>query len=260
VASTQKAIINRQSQATSDLFGNRELQAIPEIESVSSSKNISAAERTMSVIGGVTLAVFGTTRRSLVGGLLATAGGLMIYRGAIGHSRLYDLLGIKATESEGASGVYVEKTMTINKSPEELYKFWRNFEILPCFMNHLESVRFIDDKHSHWIAKAPAGRTVEWDAEIIAERENELIAWRSLDNADITNEGFVSFMKAPGDRGTEVKIVLKYEPPAGVLGVIIAKIFGEEPANQIKDDLRHIKQMMEAGEVPTTEGQPSGRE
>lgn len=151
------------------------------------------------------------------------------------------------------------QTVTIDKSPEELYRFWRDFENLPRFMKHLRAVRVLDDKRSHWIADAPAGQSVEWDAEIINEAANELIAWRSLPGADIGNAGSVRFEPAPAGRGTEVKVNLEYDPPAGALGMAFAKLLGEEPAHQVADDLRRFKQLMEAGEIPTTEGQPSGR-
>jgi uncharacterized membrane protein len=126
-------------------------------------------------------------------------------------------------------------------------------------MDHLESVTVQDDKRSHWVAKAPAGTTVEWDAEIINEKENELIAWRSLDGADVDNAGSVRFSEATGGRGTVVKVSLEYDPPAGIIGSLIAKLFGEEPSQQVQEDLHRFKQVMETGERPTTEGQSSGR-
>ena len=139
--------------------------------------------------------------------------------------------------------------MTINRSPEEIYHFWRDFQNLPRFMDHLESVDVLDERRSHWRAKAPAGKTVEWDAEIIEDRPNELIAWRSLENADVPNTGSVRFVPAPGGRGTEVHVELKYDPPGGAVGVAIAKLFGEEPNQQVATDLRRFKQVMETGEV-----------
>ena len=154
--------------------------------------------------------------------------------------------------------VRVEKTVTINKPVEELYRFWRNFENLPRFMDHLESVRVRDDTHSHWKAKAPAGQSVEWDAVIINDITNEMIAWQST-NAQIANAGSVRFTSAPGGRGTEVTVNLAYDPPAGKAGMLIAKMFGEEPTQQVQDALRHFKEVMEAGEIPTTDGQPTGR-
>src|SRR5205823_5305750 len=127
----------------------------------------------------------GISRRSWEGVAIATAGGLLILRAVTGHSRLYELLGIKTAGIRGDTGVKVVKTMTIDKSPEELYNFWRNFENLPRIMSHLKSVKKIDDRRSHWIVNAPAGMTVEWDAEIVNEKKNELIEWRSAEEADI---------------------------------------------------------------------------
>jgi uncharacterized membrane protein len=141
------------------------------------------------------------------------------------------------------------KSVTINRSPEEAYRFWRDFQNFPRFMSHLESVRMTGEKRSHWIAKGPAGTTVEWDAEIIEDVPNQLIAWRSLEGADVENCGSVRFTPAPGGRGTEVRAEIEYTPPGGAIGVGIAKLFGEEPEQQMKDDLYHFKQVMETGEV-----------
>ena len=154
--------------------------------------------------------------------------------------------------------IKVEKTVTINKPQDELYNFWHNFENLPQFMNHLKLVKVIDEKRSHWVAKAPLGTSVEWDANIIEDQKNELISWSSVKDADIENSGFVRFTKAPGDRGTEVKVVILYQPPGGKIGAAIAKLFGEEPKQQIGDDLNRFKMIMETGEIATTEGQPKG--
>jgi uncharacterized membrane protein len=147
------------------------------------------------------------------------------------------------------SKVKVKRAASIRKSPEELYTFWRNFENLPRFMYHLEEVRVLDSGRSHWRAKAPAGTTVEWDAEVIEDRPSERIAWRSLPNADVPNWGSVEFRRAPGNRGTEVHVEIHYDPPGGKLGALIAKLFGEEPGEQVADDLRRLKQVMEVGEV-----------
>src|SRR5207237_3055072 len=123
----------------------------------------------------------------------------------------------------------------------EVYDFWRNFGNLPRFMDHLESVQVTGDRRSHWKAKAPAGTTVEWDAETTENRPNELIAWRSVEGADVTNAGVVRFVAAPGGRGTEIHVDLRYEPPAGKLGKLVAKLFGEEPSQQVEGDLRRFK-------------------
>ena len=153
------------------------------------------------------------------------------------------------TAAARTSKMNVKRAVTIRRSREELYAFWRHFENLPRFMYHLEQVRVLGSGRSHWTAKAPAGTTVEWDAEIVEDRPNERIAWRSLPNADVANRGSVEFRPAPGNRGTEVHVEMHYDPPGGKLGALIAKLFGEEPGEQIADDLRRLKQVMEVGEV-----------
>ena len=125
-------------------------------------------------------------------------------------------------------------------------------------MRHLQSVEVISDNRSHWMASGPFGKTVEWDAEIYTEQENEHIAWRSLAGSQVDTAGSVHFRKLPGDRGTEVTVTLKYDPPAGKLGAAVAALFGESANHQVKEDLRRFKQIMEAGEAPTIEGQPRG--
>jgi len=142
-----------------------------------------------------------------------------------------------------------KRSVTIGKPVAEVYAFWRNFENLPQFMRHLESVTVRDDRRSHWVAKAPAGKTVEWDAEVTDERENELISWRSVEGSQIYNAGTVHFSEAPGGRGTEVRVEFEYDPPFGKLGSKVAMLFREEPGQQVKDDLRNLKQVMELGEV-----------
>ena len=145
--------------------------------------------------------------------------------------------------------VHVLRSITIDRSPEEVYAFWRDFENLPRFMEHLESVQVTGERRSHWKAKAPAGRSVEWDAEMTEDVSGERIAWRSLAGADVPNRGVVRFVRAPGDAGTEVHVDLHYDPPAGRAGAAIAKLFGEEPELQLASDLRRFKQVLETGEV-----------
>jgi uncharacterized membrane protein len=149
--------------------------------------------------------------------------------------------------------VHVRKAITINRPAEDLYAFWRDFHNLPRFMRHLESVQVIDERRSHWKAKVPLGRTVEWDAEITEDRPNERIAWRSLEGADLPNYGAVTFEPAPGGRGTTVRVDLHYEPPGGIIGATIAKLFGQEPGQQVQEDLRAFKQLMETGEIIQSE-------
>ena len=153
----------------------------------------------------------------------------------------------------------VSKSITISASPEEVYRFWRNLENFPRFMTHLEEVRTTGERTSHWIAKAPAGTSVEWDAEITEDEANSRLAWRTLPDSSIEHEGIVSFESAPAGRGTIVRVSMRYMPPAGKVGVALAKLFGEEPSVQIDGDLRRLKQLIETGEIATTEGQPTGR-
>ena len=233
--------------------------------------NISTNERIASTVGGGALVAYGLKRGDTLGIIASILGGGIFLRGATGHCQLYDALGIdssgndspKSGKSKKSSNwltgkVEVAKSVTIDKSPAELYTFWRNFENLPMFMEHLESVTIKDDKHSHWKAKAPLGYTVEWDAQITGEEENVFISWHSTENADVPNSGRVEF-NPTSTRGTEVKVHLIYEAPAGKIGSLAAKIFGEEPSQQVEEDLRRFKRLMEAGVNLQIEGQPSGR-
>jgi uncharacterized membrane protein len=152
----------------------------------------------------------------------------------------------------------LQAAVTVNRPSDEVYRFWRDFQNLPRFMNHLQSVNADGDGRSHWTAKGPAGRAVEWDAEILEDRPDQMIAWRSLAGAKVPNSGRVRFTRAAGGRGTEVRVEMEYEPPAGALGKAVAKLFGEEPMQQVRDDLRRFKQVIETGEVVRSEGSPDG--
>ena len=154
--------------------------------------------------------------------------------------------------------VRISKSITIKRPPEAVYEFWRNLENLPRFMYHLQEVRSTGSGRSHWIARAPAGQQVEWDAEIVDERPGELIVWRALPGSDIQHEGSVHFRPAPADRGTEVEVALQYDAPGGKAGALIATLFGEEPSQQIRDDLRRFKQVVETGEVVRSDGSLEG--
>lgn len=148
--------------------------------------------------------------------------------------------------------------ITINDSPVAVYRAWRDFERLPSFMYHLESVSATDDGRSHWVAKGPAGTKVEWDAEITDDIPGERITWRSLEGSAVGNTGSVRFLSAPGDQGTEVHLELRYSPPGGALGSVVARLFGEEPNQQVSDDLRRFKQLVETGEIARSDGSPLG--
>jgi uncharacterized membrane protein len=219
--------------------------------------NVSDAERWASVIGGGALAFYGLTRGTLGGALLAALGGAVAYRGVTGHSHLYASLGVNtAGERHGPQasvraghGVRVEKVITIDRPPGELYRFWRNLENLPRFMRHLKGVKRLSHLHSRWVARGPLGLGLAWDAEIITENEPEVIGWRSLPGSAVKTAGSVHFNYAPSGHGTQVRLVLKYDPPGGQWGLSLARLIGDDPDKEIEEDLRHFKQMVEAGEL-----------
>jgi uncharacterized membrane protein len=236
---------------------------------MSSGVNVAHVERWASGLGGAALTAYGIKQlkdRTSTGVMLAAAGTVLIHRGATGHWALYKTAGVDTARTDtrqvlkGSRGVHVEESFTINRRPDELYGFWRKLEQLPMFMAHLVSVTQLDERRSHWVAKAPAGRKVEWDAEIVNEIPNELIGWHTIDGSDVINAGSVHFKPAAGNRGTEVRVRLQYSPPGGKLGAGIVWLLGHEPSQTIKEDLRHFKQLMEAGELATTQGQPRGKQ
>lgn len=225
--------------------------------------NVGAAERGVSLVTGLAMLSYMLRRRpnARISVPLGLEAGYMMYRGATGHCMFYQMMEINRSE-EGNKGIEVKRAITVNKPRDELFRIWRNFENLPRFMKHLQRVdvdEAKDDGRSHWVAKAPFGREVEWDAEIVEERDNDYIAWRSLPGSAVDSMGSVEFTDAPGGRGTIVSVSMQYNPPAGSMGAAIAKLLGEEPGQQVRDDLRHFKQMMETGEVASVEGQSSGR-
>jgi uncharacterized membrane protein len=170
---------------------------------------------------------------------------------AVGNSMAQD-------EGMGAGGLHLTGAVTVNRPREEVYRFWHRFENLPTFMYHLESVSITGDRRSHWRAAGPLGRSVEWDAEIVDDRPGEYLSWHSMPGSGVVNAGSVRFTPAPGGRGTEVRVQLTYVIPGGKLGAAVAKLFGEQPEQQVGDDLRRFKQVMETGEVLRSDGSPAG--
>jgi uncharacterized membrane protein len=231
-----------------------------------SDRNLSGVERWASIAAGAGLAAYGLSRLKSNGWLYAGLGGLLLRRGITAHCDIYEAAGLNTAGTaddtraalRGARGVNVLESVTINQPVEYLYRFWRNLENLPQFMRHLESVEKATDTISHWRAKGPAGSTVEWDAEIFNEVPDKLIAWRSLEGSDVVSAGSVNFDPAAGGRGTRVTVHLQYSPPGGKVGAAVAKLFGADAETEIREDLRRFKQLLEAGEVPTTTGQPRG--
>jgi uncharacterized membrane protein len=232
---------------------------VPHIE-----RNVGPTERLVSLGLGTCLSVFGLTARKLEPISLIT-GGFLLYRGLAGNCPLYQALGVGTDGTSGdaavipaRSGVKVEHAVTVNRPAGEVYRFWRNLSQLPQFMDHLKEVRETGAGKSHWVAKGPLGMSVEWDAEVIEDRP-EVISWRSLPGSDVDTAGSVHFKAAPSGRGTEVRVTLKYDPPMGKVGATVARLFGQSPQKQIEADLAKFKSLLEAGEIASTAGQPSGR-
>jgi uncharacterized membrane protein len=222
---------------------------------------ISGVARWLTVAGGSTAVVYGLVRRGRLGWPVAAAGGGLLLRGLVGDRGLLETLGLRTPGQESlpyGRGIKVRRSVTIDKPVNELYRFWRDFENLPRFIQHLESVQVIDERRSHWVLSAGAGMHIEWDAEITVDRENEIIGWRSIGGM-IDHAGSVRFEPAPGNRGTILRVQMQYNPPGGKLASALAKVFSREPDQILQEDLARLKQFMETGEVATTLGQPEGR-
>jgi uncharacterized membrane protein len=232
------------------LAPNRQL-----VRSIPNNQNVGFGERLASVIGGPLLAAYGLTRATPGGMALAATGGMLMYRGLTGSCPIYASLGVSTAGQ--MLPVTVRHSIAIARPADEVYAFWREFSNLPRFMKHLVSVT-VDGERSHWTATGPAGATVEWDAEIVDDQPGERICWRSLPSADVDNAGCVRFETAPAGRGTLVHVAIDYNPPAGAAGAAVAWLFGEEPSQQVAGDLRRFKNILEAGEIATIEGQPTG--
>jgi uncharacterized membrane protein len=202
------------------------------------------AFRWSALITGGALALLGLSRRSKPGIAIAAAGGLLSYAGAKTSTRERELI--------------ARSSILLNCTPDQAYQFWSNFDNLPLFMRHLESVTLISETRSKWTAIGPLGKRVHWYAEIAFDRKGEVIAWRSLPDSEIYVDGIVKFRKAPADRGTIVTVVVVYQPPAGAMGAALAKLLGKDPSFMMRQDLRRLKALIEAGEIPTTEGQSHG--
>jgi len=222
-----------------------------------SDRNLSELERWASIAAGAGLAVYGLTRLKRNGWMHAGVGALLLRRGVTAHCDVYEALGMNTAANaddtraalRGSRGVNVLESVTINRPISELYRFWRNLENLPRFMAHLESVQMLDERRSRWSARLPAGKTVEWDGEVVEDRPGELISWRPLPGTKVMSTGSVRFLRAPGGRGTEVRVELRHDPAGGLIGAGIARLFGEVIGLHAESDLRRFKQLMEIGEV-----------
>jgi uncharacterized membrane protein len=218
------------------------------------SPSLADAENWLALATGALLLLFGASRRSAVGACLALSSVPLLYRGITG--RWPDVLngdvqsGSTKTALGGERGVHVRESVRLEVPVTDAYRFWRHLDNLPRFMTHLKRVTETPDGRSHWVAAGPAGLSVEWDAEVINEVENKVLAWRSLPGSGVVTAGSVHFDAARGGRSTQVSVHLQYAPPAGRAGALVASLFGREPSQTVREDLRHFKQLLEAGEIP----------
>ncbi len=210
-------------------------------------------ERLATFIGGATLIAYAARQRSWRSIPLALAGAPLVWRGATGHWPVPQALARRAEEAVPAE---IEASVTIYRQRQELYDFWRRLENLPRFMDHLESVEDLGDGVSRWTARSPVGRLVEWEAEIVEEQPGQLLSWRSLPDSQVQNAGTVLFEDAPDGRGTVVRVQMDIGPAGNGLGRVLGRVLSPITSQQAHEDLHRFKNLMEAGEVPTTDGQP----
>ena len=216
--------------------------------------SIRQLENWTALSSGTLLLLFGAARRDRVGVCAALASAPLLYRGLTGE---WPIANGKRTDTRvalaGNRGLHVREAIRLEVPLEDVYRFWRRLDNLPRFMAYLDSVtESSDGTHSRWVARGPGGVSVAWDAEIINDVENEILAWRSLPESDIVTAGSVNFARARGGRATEVIVNLQYAPPAGRGGAALAWLFGRAPSQTIREDLRRFKQLFEAGELART--------
>ena len=239
---------------TQDLDWTEE-QSKPDNES--SGQNVGQLERIISCIAGGALVIEGLRRRSLGGGATALSGAAMLFRGLSGRCAIYSALGVDGSGANtgeigrrkvaSTDAIKIQRSITVDRSPESLYRFWRNMDNLPLIMSHVQDVQTISPTLSHWIVDSvPGGPSIEWDAEIIIDVPNERIGWRSLKGSDVDHAGSVQFEPADGGRMTRIIVTLQYVPPAGRLGAAVATMFGEDPGKKIDEDLARFKKEMES--------------
>ena len=220
------------------------MEARAERSPIAPKVNVGKLERVACMIGGAALMGIGLQRRSRAGLSLAATGAMLALRGVSGWCGLYQALGIDRSEAadgkRGNLGVKVERAVVFDEPPEKLYAFWRDLRNLPTIMPNVEAVTVHPDGRSHWIVKGPAGTTLEWDAEVINDRPNEVIAWRTLSGARVEHAGSVRFEPQPGG-GTLVGVSLQYNPPGGELAHLVSALFGADPGERIQEDLERLK-------------------
>ncbi|WP_439621268.1 SRPBCC family protein [Gemmata sp.] len=236
----------------------RAVDALPQART-----NVSAPERVVSLVAGGALAALGFDGRG-PSVLSSLVGGYLLYRAATGNCPAYQALGVSGSDATAPNssiaarhGTRIDHTVVVNKPAREVYRFWRDLENLPRFMTHLIDVDTTTDGQSLWTARGPLGIRVQWEAKLIADEPGKVISWQSLDGADVDTAGSVHFTEVPG-RGTEVRVALKYDPPAGKLGAAVARLFGTSPEAQIRADMERFRHIVETGEVPRDGGTRRG--
>jgi uncharacterized membrane protein len=215
--------------------------------------NVGDTERMVSAVAGGALVTWGLMQRSLGGLALVAAGGVLAWRALSGHCGLYRAMGIDTHANDiitrGNLGIKIDRSIDVNRPPERVYAFWRQLENLPRILSNVESVRTVNDTRSHWTVKTVAGATVEWDADIINDNPNELIAWRSIPGASVMHAGSVRFERIHDGRGTRIHVSLQYDPPGGEIGHAVASLLSADAGTQVAQDLKNFQQALEAGHI-----------
>lgn len=242
-------------------------QGLKQVKAAASRVNVTDNERYLSVVGGALLALVGLRERGWFGLALGLVSGDLLYRGITGHCHVYSALGLNpaarqdAARSRPRQVIRLERTVTVDRPVDEVYRFWREVENFSSFFSSLKVTR-LSDVHSRWVIDLPGGASAEWNAKIINEADNTLIAWRSLDNADVDNAGAVYFTPAAGGQATEVRAVINYTLSAGNVGRALASVLGQDPDRQLASELQRMKVLVEAGgkeALPRDEGESRER-
>ncbi len=237
-------------------------------------RNVGQTERWISGVSGGLLAAYGVFRRDWLGTGIAIVGSALFYRGASGHSFIYQAMKISTAEQQpnfapgipktvssipGKRGLRVQRSMTVNRSAEDLFNYWYDIEKAPRYMDYIQSVMRTGERTSHWVAQGPMNKTIEWNSELLQVVPNKSISWHAHGKPTTANAGKVSFDSAPNGHGTIVTLELDFLQFQGALGTGIGNLIGHIPEKQALETLRHFKEIMEAGEVPTIKGQPTGK-
>ena len=224
--------------------------------------NVGPIQRGASVLAGAALVTIGLRRRTLGGAVLALAGADLLYRGATGYCHVLGALGLDTANRDGGTAapaaVEIQRSLTVQQPREEVYRRWRDPQSQTLVWSHFATITNATDQGAHWRVEGPLGRALEWDTQIVEERDGKLIRWRST-SGDLPNEGTVEFRDAPGELGTEITLRVRFDPPAGRLGEAVARLLDDPPKLVLAKALRRFKSLVETGEIASTERNPSGR-